>query len=361
MNIQFQAQWSRSGGARSSATCLLVAAITLAPVARGQGTEPTDAQKANARALGEAGVRAAMAGNCDEAIPKLTAAEKLFHAPSTAEQLGACLVKVGKVIAGTELLNRVKREPVGPSSPPSWAAAQGRAVQEYDEGVRKIGRLRIHVDGAAGTTDLVVKVDGETVEGALLDNDRLTDPGAHTVTAAATGFRSTSAQVTLPPGGSQAVSLSLERDPTYQPPVAPQAAGAQPASGTGTVVQTPPPSGAPAQAQSRSRVPAYVVLGAGGLGVVVGSVFGVLALSTKSTLDSHCTNKVCPGGEQSDIDALHLNAVVSTVGFGVGVVGLAVGTYLLVSTKESSPPATASVAVRPWVGPTGAGLVGVFR
>jgi hypothetical protein len=113
--------------------------------------------------------------------------------------------------------------------------------------------------------------------------------------------------------------------------------------------------------QSRTRVPAYVALGAGGVGVAVGSVFGVLALSTKSTLDSHCTNKLCPPGEQSDIDALHLDSILSTVGFGVGVVGLAVGTYLLVGTGEGSRPATGSASIRPWIGPASAGLTGVFQ
>ncbi len=91
----------------------------------------SDAQRANARALGEAGVRAAKHGRCDEAIPLLTAADKLVHAPTIAEPLGVCLISIGKVIAGTELLNRVKREPLPPNPPPSWVDAQMAATREY--------------------------------------------------------------------------------------------------------------------------------------------------------------------------------------------------------------------------------------
>ena len=51
---------------------------------------PSPEDMAAARSLGTAGVQLADKGDCVTAIPKLDAAEKLFHAPTTLERLGEC-------------------------------------------------------------------------------------------------------------------------------------------------------------------------------------------------------------------------------------------------------------------------------
>ncbi len=104
----------------------------------------------------------------------------------------------------------------------------------------------------------------------------------------------------------------------------------------------------------------------GGVGLVIGSVFGILALGTKSTLDSHCVNKTCPASEQSDIDSLSTKSTVSTVGFGVGIVGVAVGAILLGVSHSHEGAAAAKLEpprprVSPWIGLGSAGLGGTFQ
>jgi hypothetical protein len=97
------------------------------------------------------------------------------------------------------------------------------------------------------------------------------------------------------------------------------------------------------------------------VGVAVGTVFGVLALGAKNHLDGACTNKLCLPSSQSDIDTMHSDALVSTVGFGVGIVGVAVGGYMLLQGSSSPRPAkTGQVTVAPWVGPASLGLTGRF-
>ncbi|MGH7436804.1 MAG: hypothetical protein ACRENE_14110, partial [Polyangiaceae bacterium] len=107
-------------------------------------------------------------------------------------------------------------------------------------------------------------------------------------------------------------------------------------------------------------VAAIALLAVGGVGVAVGTIFGVLAMGAKSTLDGECgpTKKACT--KQSDIDALNTDAVVSDVGFGIGVAGLAIGTVLLV-THKGSETASARPGVVPWVGLGSAGLRGTFE
>jgi hypothetical protein len=338
--------------ARAAALCALVVCSAAGRVAAADGEAATDADKANARAVGSAGVGLAVAGKCTEAIPKLTAAEKLYHAPTTAEPLGVCLIKVGRVIAGTELLNRLARETLPPNAPPAFVAAQQRAAKDYDEGVKKVARLRIHITGAPAAVQ--VQVDGENVDSSLLNNDRLTDPGTHSVTATAVGFTRAEAQVTLKDADAQDVALSLVADPNYQPaPLPPKPAPAGPPA-----LEPQPPTPA-------NRLPAYVAFGVSGVGLVVGSVFGVLALSSKSSLDGACTSaKICPASSQSNINSLHTDSIVSTIGLGAMLVGAGVGAYLFFSASPSKKEAALQsrwISVRPWIGATSFGVSGDFR
>jgi hypothetical protein len=315
---------------------------------------------ASARVLGTEGVRLAESGDCAAAIPKLEAAERLFHAPTTLDRLGECQVSVGKVVAGTESLNRVVREPLAPGAPAAFVSARQRAQQALSAALPRIARLRIHVEGAPAD-QVTATVDGASVPQALFDADRPTDPGHHEVRAAAAGYRAAVATVDLAPGAAQPVSLTLEPEPKAAgatPEVAPSP-GAAPSVPAPDVASAPPPSG------GSHRTAGIAALVVGGVGLAAGSVFGVLALSKKSTLDGAdgCVNKVCSSASaQSDIDSLKSNATLSTIGFGVGIVGVVVGAVLLATSHEETPgaaPRTASVT--PWIGLGAAGVGGTFR
>lgn len=344
---------------RCAALSLSFAAVfTMGSSARAQPASPEDI--ASARAIGTEGFRLADAGDCASAVPKLEAAEKLYHAPTTLERLGECQVKLGHVVAGTESLNRVVRETLPPNAPAAFVTAQRRASQLLASAQSRIGKLRIHVDGAP-IDKVAVTVDGVNVPSALFDGERATDPGAHEVKAAAPGFKTLVVAVQLSEGGDSSVSLKLEPDATA-PMVSPES-GSLAETPTGA---SPAAGGSPSSVEGGpNRVPAFVALAIGGAGVAVGSVFGILALGTKSSLDNACPAKICPATSQSDIDALSTRATVSNVGFAVGVLGVGVGAVLLlVSSAGEARPAAAStprLRVSPWIGVAAAGLGGTFE
>jgi hypothetical protein len=314
--------------------------------------------------LGTEGVRLAMGGDCAGAISKLQGAEKLYHAPVTAEWLGECQVNVGKVVAGTEILNGVVREVLAPNAPAAFTNAQKKAREFLPGALTKIAHLKIHVDGAPADK-VAVTVDGERVPSVLLDGDRPTDPGQHEVKAAAEGFKTAASQMTLAPGGSGSASLKLDPEPSAQ-----RSSEGAPGSSSQTTAASGPVSsgeGAP-PAHGHNYVPAYVSFGVGGAGVVLGAITGFMALGTKGSLDSACNNgKVCPGSEQGNINSLNTQAWVSTIGFGVGIVGAAAGVVLLVTagpSSESAPaPKAASrgVHVTPWFSGNALGVGGTFE
>jgi hypothetical protein len=109
---------------------------------------------------------------------------------------------------------------------------------------------------------------------------------------------------------------------------------------------TPEP---PPLAHTSAPVAGYVMLfGVGGVGVVVTTVFGLLALGNKSSLDAACgSDKTsCPASSQSDISSLHTNSIVSDVGLGVGIVGVGVGVILLLLHKGTPAPSDKAAVVR---------------
>jgi hypothetical protein len=344
---------SSSRSTSSMAALMLVSSAALADVAT---PGPTDEQKAAARMLGTEGVRLALGGDCSGAVDKLTRAESLVHAPTTALPLARCDIKLGKLVAGTEILNRLVRETLPPNPPKSWIDAQAEAQPLLDSTTPRIGQLRIHVDrplGASGSIE--VTVDGEAVPSVLLDNDRPTDPGMHHITATGPGLTVAETDTPLGEGQVQPVALRLEPSPTATGETTP---GSVPvAAGPATIGLAPV---SPETSPSPHRVPAYVLLGVGGAGVAVGAVFGILALNAKSSLDSKCQGHVCPVTSQSDINAYKTDPIVSTVGWSVGIVGLAVGTVLFFTAHSETARTTAHLELEPWIGLGSGGLAGRF-
>jgi len=328
-------------------------AALVAMVASTSHADDAAENTAAARTLGIQGVQLADAGKCPEAIEKLSRAESLHHAPTILGRLGECQVNVGELVTGTENLNTVVREVLPSNAPKVFFDAQARAQKVLTAATPKIAHLVIRI--TPGDLKASVAVAGKPVPAALLGAERPTDPGTYQVTATAEGYKPSSATVTLAEGGHQDITLLLEKDP--------HAISALPPT-TGTVAVTTTDSNPPQPAAQRSKAPAYVAFGIGGAGLVLGGVTGALALSKASD----CPNKVCP--TQGDLDSAKTMATISTVGFGVGIAGVAVGTILLLTGKNSSEPASATAAKRlpaaklalhPWFGVSSVGVTGSFQ
>lgn len=374
------------GVRHSFCVCALTATFVLgaAHTARAEEPAPSASDTALARTLGSEGVQLADAGNCAAAIEKLDRAEKLYHAPTILGRLGECQVSVGKLVAGTETLQRVVRESLPPRAPKAFVDAQARAQKVLDATLPKLAKLKIHVDAPPGT-NLTVTQDGDPISSAALDLDRPADPGVHKVEVSAPGLRTARGETTLAEGATGAISLRLEPDPgagavgVGVPPGSAVGPAPNPSAGgppPNAPAEAPPPAApgyaapnAPvgAETSGSSKVPAFLMIGAGVVGVAVGSIFGAQVLSKKSSLDGVCKpdKSHCPTSAQGDIDSMHSAATLSTVGFAVGGVGLGVGVIMLLVSKPSSSSADAKSApahatLTPFVGPTSFGLSGSF-
>ena len=334
--------------------------------------EPSAADIASARKIGFEGMKLAEKGDCASAIDKLARAEKLFHAPTTLGRLGECQVQVGKVVEGTENLGRVAREELAPNAPAPFVAARARARKQLALATPKLAHAKIIVRAPADAT-VSIAVDSLPVNAANVGEERVLDPGPHLVEASAPGYRKASTSINLREGATEEVTLTLIIDP--EAARAARAAAAAPAADSSSSGAPAAPDTKPraAEQQGPNRTLAYVVLGLGVVGVGVGSVFGLTALSKKSDLTKACPNSTCHTSQQGDLDSAKTSGTISTVAFAVGGGALILGGVLFFTASSSSGSSTSSASTalaspappqklvaRPYFDLTSAGVVGSF-
>jgi hypothetical protein len=332
-----------------------VVPLVLLVAGRARGDDTPEAEKiATARALGIEGVTLAEAGKCVEATDRLTRAEALHHAPTTLERLGECQVALGHLVLGTETLRRVVGEPLAAGAPGAFIAAHARAQTVLDKALPRIATLKVHVEGPGpALEDVAVRIDGQSVASAMLDVDRPTDPGAHSIEATAKGRAPATTTTALAEGGHQTVTLALE-PPAASSPLPPPSSGPIPPP-------SPPPVVLPDQAGGSSRWVGWTVGGVGVAGLAVGAVFGAKTFSDKTTLRNECTGQRCPSSASGDISSANRDATVADIAVGAGAALIVGGVVLLLVHPSAPPPAPAAQAsVVPSVGPGWAGLVGTF-
>lgn len=182
----------------------------------------------------------------------------------------------------------------------------------------------------------VVTVDGAAQPGASPFGLKL-PVGAHKISVTAEGHKASELEVTVRPGESAERTVQLEELP--KPAAPPPTEQAAPAA--------PPP-------EPPSKVPAYITLGIAGASAVVGTIFGVLALSAKSDYDQNPT--------VDKADEVERNALIADMAWGVtltlGITGFVLLTNDEVEQVAHRPPprrAQARVNVAPFFSPTSGG------
>jgi len=124
--------------------------------------------------------------------------------------------------------------------------------------------------------------------------------------------------------------------------------------------EMPPPAPGPVGTgggDTSHIVPAVVAFGVGAVGVGVGTVTGILAFGKASDLKDKCPENPCPSENQPLADSSRTLGTVSTVAFIAG--GLGIGTGLVLLFLKPGAKTTSSTGVR--VGPGWAALRGDVR
>ncbi|MEZ4443290.1 MAG: tetratricopeptide repeat protein [Polyangiaceae bacterium] len=91
----------------------------------------------------------------------------------------------------------------------------------------------------------------------------------------------------------------------------------------------------PETSSGMGPVPAIIAFSVGGAGLMIGGIFGGLALAADAEATKSCRDDLCPTGEDAAARALRF-AHVSTSGFIVAGVGAVLGTVLLLTLDDGT-------------------------
>ncbi|HEY8943046.1 MAG TPA: hypothetical protein VIM73_02240, partial [Polyangiaceae bacterium] len=236
-----------------------------------------------------------------------------------------------------ENLRKLLREPLPPEPTPALEQAYQRAAATLKDVKPKIPSVTIQVKVPKDAM-VSLKLDGSPIPDTVIGVALPADPGDHTVELEAPGYLKASTSFKLEVGEKEIVSLDLKRDPLATaapkteaaPASSPERARVGADWSSADAAPPPPDSGA-------SKILAYVSYGVGAVGLGVGIGFGRAAMQDETDLASRCPGKVCPREAEDDLNSAKTKGLVSTIGFGVGVAGVALGTVLLVTSSSSSP------------------------
>jgi hypothetical protein len=311
---------------------VLLAGLCCGTQARAQ--TPAENDRVLAQSLFEQGKKLMQAGDYDAACPKLEASQRLDPAGGTLINLALCHEKQGKTAT-------------------AWAdfkAALGVArrdgrrdrIEAAEQHIAALEPLlpRLTVSVSERVEGLVVSLDGTALSQAAWDAPVPVDPGAHELSAQAPGRSRWSERLEM--GAKEQRTVTV-------PALAASAADAvMPAAATGPTSSQPAPRREPASPE-RDQGPAkdnamlgWVIGGAGVAALGVGSYFGIRTFSKRSQSDKECpTDTTCsPEGVEANNDAW-TSAWVADIAMGLGVVGMGVGAYLVLTSSgaETKPEA----------------------
>jgi hypothetical protein len=295
-------------------------------------------------------------GETKAACERFAASYKIDIAPGTLFNLAACHEKDGHLAqARAEFQEFADRAIKAGKADKAQPAVERAAAIE--------ARMpKLVLSFPPGSNVQTILVDGVARDASEWQKPLPVEAGSHAVELRAPGKVSATKTVTLA-GEGASVTVDV-------PLLAPEG---------GTVTAAPPPIAPPPVApletkisqtsSSGSKRTAGLVVGGGGIVALgVGTAFGIITLSQKSTANADCeppsgSGTACKSGKavaaNNELDTARTSSWVSTIGLGVGVVAVGVGAYLFFTggtRSEESAPASTGLRVVPSLGRDGGGL-----
>jgi len=302
------------------------------------------AEDHTAEALFRAGKQAAQAGDYKTACEKFEQSEQLEPAPGTLLNLADCEEHLGRLGLASQHFRLAAQQFRANDTRVGYAKQRAATAESH------MARLVIRLSARAPAQTKILR-DGVELDPAALGQPLRVDPGEHLVIARAAD-KSDRRDATYPITLLQGETKELSVDPADAPSVAvvapepiPVSKGPISKAPVSNVPIEPSPSAKDASAKSRlppdlprethvesgpSRALGWVSLGIGGAGFAVGAIFGLQAISKKSTIDSHC-NATCDLEGYDAQSSFKSDSLLSTIGFGAALLGVGAGTYFLVA------------------------------
>lgn len=295
----------------------------------------SDEERANARALADQGVQAFSEGRWQDTVDLFDRAEALIDAPTHLLYSARAHAKLHHYVKARELYLRITRQQLATDAPKAFVKAQAAALQELKDVEPRIGQLTITVHGPDPKLAQVT-LDGSPVHSALIGVARPIDPGEHQVHAQAPGFVPQTKKVTVDDAGKVSVTLELAAGAapaaeSAAPGIAPSQQASPTPAALGPITTA---DAASVKGSNTPRIASYVAFGVGAVGLGVGTFFGLSSKSKRSQADdafeqcggeTGCMNDDPLAQQVSELDASARTRKTISI-VGFVVGGLGVGT-----------------------------------
>jgi hypothetical protein len=271
--------------------------------------------QAKAVALFDEGLKEMKAGNFEKSCKAFAASLALVPDSGTKGSLARCYTELGKVASSWGLWRELAATAPTPKLRED-AAARAKKLEP------RLPKYSIKV--TATTPGMTITVNGNPAAGSL-ETPVPVDPGPLSVTARADGHVAWTRDETMKEG----VAIVIEI-----PALEKLGGGAQPVGPTPVIV------GGAGKRKSRQRL-GLIVAGAGGVAVVVGSVFGFRARSLYADAKETCGGSIedCAPANvmaaQAQVDDARSSGTISTVLFVAGGAAVITGAVLYMTAPKA--------------------------
>ena len=291
--------------------------------------EPTEGGAAAAESLFQEARKLMDAKRYSEACPKLVASQKIAPAVGTLLNLADCYERAGQLASAWARFHEAI----------ALAQRLGRPDREKTarERADKLEPRLIKLTIVSVEKNVDVKLDGNVLDAAALGTAVPVDPGKHAIEATAKGKKAFTTTIDVSDRTrSPSVEIpALDADPEASQPKSGSGAGSG-SSGDTKVPDEQTGSG------GTQRIVSYVAMGLGGVGVVVGVIFGLRTSSIWTDAKTHCTGLECDRtGVTLATDAKNAGTI-STISFVAGGVLLAGGAVLFFTAPSGSAKSSSS-------------------
>ncbi len=248
------------------------------------------------------------------ALDRFRRASALYPAPSLSIMEARALAALGQLLSALGKYEETAHTQLAAEAPEAFRQAVSDAEREAQELRPRVPQLEIRVQANPATlAALKLELDGKALPAALVNVERLIDPGNHTLSGTQPNGAPIHVVFSLAEAERRALDVPLETARATAMPAAVEARTTNPNAWLG-----------------------WSAVGLAAAATTVGVVSGATALSRKSDLDQVC-HPGCPASAADQLSSFRTNRTVSYVSFGVGAAALAAGGYLLLRPTSEQP------------------------
>jgi hypothetical protein len=273
----------------------------------------------------------------DTACQRFAESNRLDPAVGTELNLGVCEAARGRVATAWELFHAAYEKLDAGDQRRDYARSHAEALEP------RLPKLTLTLARGAPPDTTAQEGDAQYT-GAAFGLPLPVDPGKHTLVITAAGHEPRTVEIELGEGKEAVIEIA--------PGAANDAAGS--AAGGGMAAPPTSADGAGAARKKDTRTVGWIIGGVGVAGLAVGAVAGGLALGKKSITDRECPSatQVCTQSGKDAASSGRTLALVSTVGWIAGALGVGAGAYFILT----SGPHGEKTAIVTEVGPEGTSL-----